>query len=612
MYSKKAVTLALTLLLLSSCASFGLSYIVVEKKELRFRIPNLITGDSVNLRSRFAGGNGTENDPYRISNVTQLQDMNLDLSANYTLVNDIDASETSHWNDEKGFSPVANNSDSVNVYYFNGTPFTGSFDGQDYTIRELYINRWYEDYVGLFGYIGNNGRISNVVLIDCNIEGGTFVGGLVSYNSGIVQNCFSTGNAFGIFFTGGLVGDNQGTMQNCSATGKVTGFMGGGLIGVCHGMVMNCSATGNVRGSYDNGGLVGKNFGTIQDCSSTGYVSGQEGLGGLVGVNRGTVQNCYATGNVSGQEDLGGLVGENSGSVQNCYATGNVIGEEENLGGLVGVNSGSVQNCSATGNVSGVYDVGGLIGDNEGLVQNCYATGNVSGEYSIGGLVGNMSIQSTIINSFYCINYTAVENKHYVTPYGIYKEQFKDWIIRGKSLDIDDYLSKIPGTNGYIINSVSDMKKMLPFVTFSGYKFKQTANIDLSSRAGFYVPILNSTYNGDGYSISNLKTTYYNNSYVGMFGIIYSGGSVSKVSLINTKVNGERYVGGLIGYNVRGIIENCNSIGNVTGDYDYIGGLIGFNGGTVQNCYSTGNVIGDSRVGGLVGYTGCCKSPNKN
>lgn len=43
----------------------------------------------------FSGlGSGTEEDPYQITTVHQLQEMNDDLSAHYILMNDIDASET--------------------------------------------------------------------------------------------------------------------------------------------------------------------------------------------------------------------------------------------------------------------------------------------------------------------------------------------------------------------------------------------------------------------------------------------------------------------------------------------------------------------------------------
>ena len=51
------------------------------------------------VNASFAGGNGTLSDPYQISNVTQLQAINDNLSAHYELINDIDMSDAWKLND---------------------------------------------------------------------------------------------------------------------------------------------------------------------------------------------------------------------------------------------------------------------------------------------------------------------------------------------------------------------------------------------------------------------------------------------------------------------------------------------------------------------------------
>jgi hypothetical protein len=48
-------------------------------------------------------GNGTANDPYVVTNASELQAIEDDLGANYTLGNDVDASGTSSWNSGDGF-----------------------------------------------------------------------------------------------------------------------------------------------------------------------------------------------------------------------------------------------------------------------------------------------------------------------------------------------------------------------------------------------------------------------------------------------------------------------------------------------------------------------------
>ena len=386
------LTLLLAVLLLDLAATAIIDLNEAENRGIHTDVTSPSGEAKVDLRSRFAGGDGSAENPYRIANVTQLQDMNLDLGANYTLVNDIDASETREWNDGKGFTPIANDL-FPSFSGFEGTPFTISFDGKGYNITGLFINNTSNKHMGLFCYIGNEGRISNVNLIDCSISGEDYVGSLIAYNSGIIQNCHVAVNSNGVGYVGGLIGDNYGLVQNCYTTGKVTGIRNvGGLVGYNHGTVETCYTMGNVDGDDGAiGGLIGTNLRLVKNCYAIGDVSGNLKMsGGLIGLNWDTLENCYATGNVTGNEHVGGLIGYSSGMVKNCFAKGIVTGDSDNIGGLIGYNNngGILLNCYATGSVSGKRFVGGLLGNNHGAVENCYGMGNVSGNERIGGLVG--------------------------------------------------------------------------------------------------------------------------------------------------------------------------------------------------------------------------------
>ena len=70
---------------------------------------------------------------------------------------------------------------------------------------------------------------------------------------------------------------------------------------------------------------------------------------------------------------------------------------------------------------------------------------------------------------------------------------------------------------------------------------------------------------------------------------------------VSGSVKGDDYVGGVVGYNDEGRVENCHNIGSVSGDR-YVGGVVGDNRGTVKNCHNIGAVSGVSTVGGVVGY----------
>ncbi|MCF8334802.1 MAG: T9SS type A sorting domain-containing protein [Bacteroidales bacterium] len=74
----------------------------------------------------------------------------------------------------------------------------------------------------------------------------------------------------------------------------------------------------------------------------------------------------------------------------------------------------------------------------------------------------------------------------------------------------------------------------------------------------------------------------------------YTTGSVYGTSTFNT------YVGGIVGDN-SGSISNSYSTASVSGEDDIIGGLVGAHSGTISQCYATGLVSGDNYIGGLVG-----------
>jgi len=277
-------------------------------------------------------------------------------------------------------------------YYFNGTAFTGVFDGNDHKIINLTIDDGGagNDFLGLFGYIVEDGEVKNLGLEGGSVSGDSYVGGLLGGNGGNISNCYSTGDVSGGYYVGGLVGFYGGSISNCYSTGNVSGYQGvGGLVGLNYGSVSNCYSTGNVSGYEGVGGLVGLNYGSISNCYSTGSVSSDYRVGGLVGLNNheGYVSNCYSTGSVSGDDDVGGLAGYNHGSISNCHSTGDVSSDGY-VGGLVGYSNGTITNCYSTGDVSGEDGVGGLLGDNYGYVSNCYSTGDVNGLGSVGGLVG--------------------------------------------------------------------------------------------------------------------------------------------------------------------------------------------------------------------------------
>jgi hypothetical protein len=277
------------------------------------------------------------------------------LGSSYLLMNDLDsttpgyeelAGETA--NQGKGWQPIgifSTQRADHGILVFDGT-----FNGQGYEIRDLFINRSDEVAVGLFCAVGQEGVIKDVGVVNATVTGHALAGTLVGWNAGTVRNSYSTGNM------------------------TVDGLFVGGLAGL--------------------------NVGSVSNSYSTGSVTGNGSVGGLIAQNLGTVSNSYATNSVSGNYDVGGLVGWNSDTVSNSYSGAKVTGHSS-VGGLIGSNRGTVSNCYAANSVSGNLSVGGLVGDTfDGTVSDSYSTASVTGNSSVGGLVGN-SMRSIVTNSFW-------------------------------------------------------------------------------------------------------------------------------------------------------------------------------------------------------------------
>jgi len=212
----------------------------------------------------FSGGDGSFNNPFMITNVSQLQNITANLSAHYILINDIDALNTSGWNSGLGFSPIGNDTD-IGTIGFQGAKFSGTFNGMGFNISDLFINRTLEDYMGLFGYIDSGASISNVSLIQVNITGDQYLGGLIGHTTkgAVVDNCSTQGNISANSITGGLIGYNDdGTIYSSYSQMEITctGNYIGGLIGYNNReIISDCWSFGNISGNNWVGGLIGNN-----------------------------------------------------------------------------------------------------------------------------------------------------------------------------------------------------------------------------------------------------------------------------------------------------------------------------------------------------------------
>ncbi len=238
-----------------------------------------------------------------------LQNMENDLAANYVQMNDITfPNPGEHGFTNIGFRPIGIVIPSEGI----NDPFTGSYNGNGYSISNFYINRPSADDVGLFGYVtGANTVIENVRLSISNVTGRLTVGALVGrIHRGTIRNVGVDGN-------GEVIG--QDTV--------------GGLIARVTPLQGEPSDVISIVNAYAN-----------VDVTATD--SGAGAVGGLIGSLASRAAGVYATGDVTGGAYAGSLVGGLSQSVNNGitqlgtvigYSTGEVSGTSQASGGLVGI-----------------------------------------------------------------------------------------------------------------------------------------------------------------------------------------------------------------------------------------------------------------------------------
>ena len=190
--------------------------------------------------------------------------------------------------------------------------YTGTFDGGGHTIKGLTVTT-NDQFVGLFGSIGNAGPVKNVMMEGVQIT--------KNHSSG---------------FAGGVAGYSDGTIENCSVSGSVSGtvYVGGVVGAQWEGSITGCSSSATVKGTVEVGGVAGEtnSSATLTACYATGNVTIEINPrkniagGSLVGMNAGSsVLACYATGNVAstgsstGNVYIGGFLGGNYATVTACY-----------------------------------------------------------------------------------------------------------------------------------------------------------------------------------------------------------------------------------------------------------------------------------------------------
>ena len=445
------------------------------------------------------------------------------------------------------------------------------------------------------------------------------IGGIVGLNAGgIIGLCKSSGSINGDIQAGGLVGDNKGWIYNCYSDCNVQGIkFAGGLIGENSGSVMMCYSTGMVSGETRLGGLIGDNYNgsthlSYWDIQASGldFSSGGRGktteqlkniqtfrgwgyddvwtlddgndyprlawentpgnliidtppeyAGGTGDVNDPyqikTAEQLLALGyywpdfndNFILMQDIdfndidpniivsigipafpySGIFDGNNNTISN-FKNYNDLENYVGMFGSIGPNSVVKDISILIADIKGYNNSGILAGSNEGLIQNCFVSGCIDGYGYVGGLVG-------------------------------YNEE--NAVINLCSSDVDvNGISRVGGLVGQNYIASICMSDSFAIVTASG-----------ESVGGLV-----------GLNFGDIERCYSHGWITGVWG-----------------------TGGLVGSNDTHVSfpdcgKICDSYANVIVEGErYVGGLIGYHRGTSFRSYSTGMVSGSENIGGLIG-----------
>ena len=331
-----------------------------------------------NAAAQFSGsGGGTADDPYRIFNAEQLNQVRNFLSRSdvcFSLEANIDLSGwIAENNPQQGWQPIGTTAAS----------FQGTFRGNGHTIRNPMINRPASDFVGLFGVARSSCNISDVHIRQSNIKAGNRVGGLVGYLL--------------------IAEESENSIDSCSFQGTISGQDNiGGIVGY---------ADMNTSNYFDPPSL------TLSFCSFRGTIDGHDNIGGIIGCYYSysyqnstffNINNCYAEGALYANNYCGGIAGylqrynesTNVHSIRNSYAHFNIKAQKY-IGGIAGGAIYSHHNSPlhlinnySSGTIEGIQYIGGIVGSNESYrsnleIKKCYSRyDKLIGLNNTGGIIG--------------------------------------------------------------------------------------------------------------------------------------------------------------------------------------------------------------------------------
>lgn len=592
--------------------SGGQTYITVNSNSKGF-IP---------VRVQVTVGSGVSTSPFFVKSADDLKRIgastedSLPANAYYKLTADINLTG-------ENWQPLTNIDASTSV----DSGFSGEFNMNGYTIRNMNISSATTANAGLFGKIAENGKVYNGTFEACSISGQFDNTGIVAgENKGYIENVAiinsNVRNEKANAFVGGLVGTNTGSVYKSqvasttiSATG--TGSVAGGLVGFAQtssslrASITLSSAKAIVAGDYAVGGLVGKASGAIIENCFAGEINSDAKI-------QSTNQSAYVGGVVGVLESA--TVGSATyiSALKDTYSVISFDTASANKGAIIGVNNNPANDKNK---IYGNYYNSQTSGVDKAVANQVDPTNPEASDFG----VFNKSLDELQNDSATYYSFVNGDNTYYWDFENI-------WILNAgqnkmPSINFDaKFISSnldLAQTKGSI-SSVEQLKS----IADSADKFTLTSSFTIDTTDS-YTPInfngiLVGELNPDGtpkHTIT-LKITTNNGltseNYAALFATLGKNAVVQNIA-VNVLVENAnaQYVGAIAAIN-EGKILNCKVSGSITtittqGDV-YLGGVVAENRGTIQSttssvaisistapkCYFVGGIAGLNNNGAVI------------
>lgn len=394
----------------------------------------------------FAGGTGTQHDPYIIVTADQLNNIRNNLDKHFKQIKNIDLNDLKAKLDpiEANWEPVGRD------FPVNPGPFTGSYDGMGFEIQNMVVVSEIDGYSGFFGVV-SEATIKNIVFrnaqIDCDASCSGIFAGLIS--DSIIDNIIIKNSSISkSTYIGGFVGDtDNSTITNCKiqdtqleADPDIGGFYVGGFVADAgatwfENCTINSMQITGSNGSQMIGGFAGSSsISGFKNCSFEGTIDATGTyIGGFVGYGEwheeesgkmtfDTFENCFVTGSMNARRkpsEMDGYVAGFAGRIgnvpnfMNCTVQMNIIVDlnATRVAGFVGTNDGSkevsVLRCSFEGSINASDDFIDVSGFgfvfSKASFDQCYtrfeiqtgAHANISGFLNLIGDISDVSITNS-------------------------------------------------------------------------------------------------------------------------------------------------------------------------------------------------------------------------